>query len=1016
MAIKIIDKNKLKDEVDKKRVEREINILKNTFHYNIIKIYQVKETSNTICLIMEYAEGGELFRYIIEKGYLSEDESRNIFQQIIDAIDYFHQIGVCHRDLKPENILFDTEEKKRIKIIDFGLSNLYIPGNLCNDNNMSFDSRNNLLETPCGSPGYAPPEMIIGYKYDGLMTDIWSSGIVLYAMLCGCLPFDDYTEEKLYLKIIQGKFYYPPMIKISKEAKNLINSILVVNPKDRATIKDIKKNKWFLNNYKPNLGLFISICEIPVSDLIIKEMKNLGYDEKKIIKYIKNNNHNSITTIYYLLVKKKKKQGIETESDMISHTFHKYVEKINTQNQRENIKPISLKLFILNSKENASKSKNEKDIKKEKENNKYLKDKEKKCISNMIEENKIMEIKNKEILNNVKEFNNGSLNEKKNKTLSKEKNSGINNNKNVNFININNTNLLIKPYDNDKDKIKYYKKITQVSKSGNDGQVSIYKYRTKNRLIALNINRMKIAHLKNFINLHLHHTKKNKANSKNSKPKKVIKEIKFKFKNNKTMIGEPINQTKDFNLSLNNNDNKNNNTLTERSLYKKGNNNDKFIINFKIKIKKEKIFNQDINIGLRKLCLNKIKNSQLIRYKNNLKKESVKEYNNIIIKRHKKLDSKLKINKLLKDLKTSRTGNNRCALNSNSNSQSKSKSNTARYLTSNSSNSKSKTNSIKDKFKKLKFLRGNNSLKNKSRKSHLGNRFSNLTQEKISNLKYIKKSYTLRKDKNHLIKNKNDFIQNNITNVKRINSSKSKKVVISKHKININNNNYKLKNFKTSVEHKANKMKKGIKSKNYMNILINDSNSNNNLILRHNTHNNNVIENNINNSYNFYIDSKQNQSLNLFLLQKYNIKEEFLNKKNKVFETVKDNYMINIHNKRKIFRKMKLNYIKKKTKDKLGIHYILNKNKLKECNKYSILNCTSNTLDENRRDIYCYFPIYKLYSKNRINKIINKTKSNNNNIKKISKKKLRNSDLKLPINDLTNFQIVKSKTQREYKN
>ena len=121
---------------------------------------------------------------------------------------------------------------------------------------------------------------------------------------------------------------------------------------------------------------------------------------------------------------------------MISHTFHKYVEKINTQNQRENIKPISLKLFILNSKENASKSKNEKDIKKEKENNKYLKDKEKKCISNMIKENKIMEIKNKEILNNVKEFNNGSLNEKKNKTLSKEKNRGINKNKKVNFINI----------------------------------------------------------------------------------------------------------------------------------------------------------------------------------------------------------------------------------------------------------------------------------------------------------------------------------------------------------------------------------------------------------------------------------------------------------------------------------------------------------------------------------------------------------------------------------------------------
>jgi hypothetical protein len=230
-------------------------------------------------------------------------------------------------------------------------------------------------------------------------------------------------------------------------------------------------------------------------------------------------------------------------------------------------------------------------------------------------------------------------------------------------------------------------------------------------------------------------------------------------------------------------------------------------------------------------------------------------------------------------------------------------------------------------------------------------------------------------------------------------------VVISKQKIN--NKNYKLKNYKTSVEHKANKMKKGIKSKNYMNILINDSNSNNNLILRHNT---NVLENNINNSYHLYVDSKQNQSLNLFLFQKYNIKEGFLNQKNKAFETIKDNNMVNNHNKPKTFRKMNLNNIKKKIKYNLGLRYISNKN------KYSILNYTSNTLDENSRDLYCEFPILKLYSKNRINRIINKTNSNNNNIKKISKKKLRNSDLKLPFKDLSIFQIVKSKTQREYKN
>jgi serine/threonine protein kinase len=113
-------------------------------------------------MIMEYAEGGELFNYIIDKGYLSEDESRYIFQQMIDAIYYLHKMGICHRDLKPENILFDSKDKKRIKIIDFGLSNLYINSNQIKD----------LHETPCGSQGYAPPEMNLGKKYEGLMTDL----------------------------------------------------------------------------------------------------------------------------------------------------------------------------------------------------------------------------------------------------------------------------------------------------------------------------------------------------------------------------------------------------------------------------------------------------------------------------------------------------------------------------------------------------------------------------------------------------------------------------------------------------------------------------------------------------------------------------------------------------------------------------------------------------------------------------------------------------------------------------
>ena len=130
---------------------------------------------------MEYAEGGELFDYIIKKDHLSEDETRNIFHQIIDSIDYMHQLGISHRDLKPENILLDSSHTK-IKIIDFCLSNLYYTynnNNIYNFDNINCDENNlndldiDLLQTPCGSPGYAPPEMVLGYSYNGLLTDIW---------------------------------------------------------------------------------------------------------------------------------------------------------------------------------------------------------------------------------------------------------------------------------------------------------------------------------------------------------------------------------------------------------------------------------------------------------------------------------------------------------------------------------------------------------------------------------------------------------------------------------------------------------------------------------------------------------------------------------------------------------------------------------------------------------------------------------------------------------------------------
>ena len=321
---------------------------------------------------MEYAEGGELFDYIIKKDHLSEDEARHIFHQIIDAIDYMHQMGICHRDLKPENILFDSTHTN-IKIIDFGLSNLYYTNlNAFNDAQSSYEECDrDLLETPCGSPGYAPPEMVLGFSYNGLLTDIWSSGIILYAMLCGSFPFDDDSEQVLYSKIIKGFFEFPSEIYLTKEAKNLIKKILVVNPNRRANIEEIKNDPWFNKSYIPIYGLFLPIQEIPIDDAIVNEMEKYGYKKEEIIKNVKNNRHNEITTFYYLLVKQLSRNGIDIVNDLISPSFTKYIltqnEKIKEYKNCDiliNLKLIFEKLKL------EEKVKGEKELSKEKEKRK----------------------------------------------------------------------------------------------------------------------------------------------------------------------------------------------------------------------------------------------------------------------------------------------------------------------------------------------------------------------------------------------------------------------------------------------------------------------------------------------------------------------------------------------------------------------------------------------------------------------------------------------------------------------
>jgi 5'-AMP-activated protein kinase catalytic alpha subunit len=315
VAIKILDKDKIAKNSDKLRLERKIQIMKKMYHKNIVHLYNVIENNREIFLVMEYIQGKELFEYITEKRHLDEIESCIFYQQIISGIEYLYKTMVAHRDLKPENLLLDS--KKNIKIVDFGLSNTY--------------KENGLLSTACGSPCYAAPEMLSGKKYRGVDIDIWSSGIVLYAMLCGYLPFEDSNNQTLYKKIIKGEFNTPKYL--SNDAVDLLHKILNVDPEKRYNIDEIKAHPWF-NKVNSKIymseGLLIDKYIIPFDEDIIKEMVDkYGYNEQNIKINLIINKHNNITTTYYLMLKKKVKSGKETIGDMNSKLFLDYIHNDN---------------------------------------------------------------------------------------------------------------------------------------------------------------------------------------------------------------------------------------------------------------------------------------------------------------------------------------------------------------------------------------------------------------------------------------------------------------------------------------------------------------------------------------------------------------------------------------------------------------------------------------------------------------------------------------------------------------
>lgn len=284
MAIKIIDKTQLNPS-SLQKLFREVRIMKTLDHPNIVKLFQVIETEKTLYLVMEYASGGEVFDYLVLHGRMKEKEARAKFRQIVSAVQYCHQKKIIHRDLKAENLLLDSE--MNIKIADFGFSNEFIPGNK--------------LDTFCGSPPYAAPELFQGKKYDGPEVDVWSLGVILYTLVSGSLPFDGSTLRELRERVLRGKYRIP--FYMSTDCENLLKKFLVLNPARRASLETIMKDKWMNMGFEDE-GELLPFKE-PILDIgdqkRIDILVGLGYNRAEVEESLRTHKFDDAYASYLLL-------------------------------------------------------------------------------------------------------------------------------------------------------------------------------------------------------------------------------------------------------------------------------------------------------------------------------------------------------------------------------------------------------------------------------------------------------------------------------------------------------------------------------------------------------------------------------------------------------------------------------------------------------------------------------------------------------------------------------------------
>ncbi|XP_058423878.1 serine/threonine-protein kinase MARK2-like [Diceros bicornis minor] len=288
VAVKVLHKNQ-QSSSSIKTLAREVHSLKALQHPNIVRLFEVIDTKDRLCLVMEHVTGGDMYDFLRIHGPMTEEEARGKFQQLVSALHHCHQRGIVHRDLKPENILLDDD--LNIKLTDFGLSTMFL---------------GRKLTSCCGTLSYVAPEILRGLEYDGPAVDVWSLGVVLYVMVTGCLPFPGEDIGTVKRRVLTRRVHLP--LFLSDECRNLLRKLLTVEPSERATLKDILNDPWVNVGHeklRPHRELPCDNMDPSVTEVMVRD---LGFEWGKIRPSLRARKYDHLMATYLILKSKQQEE------------------------------------------------------------------------------------------------------------------------------------------------------------------------------------------------------------------------------------------------------------------------------------------------------------------------------------------------------------------------------------------------------------------------------------------------------------------------------------------------------------------------------------------------------------------------------------------------------------------------------------------------------------------------------------------------------------------------------------